>query len=64
LSNVTPKSVRIPGGAAIARRYELFRTELPAMCERLQLGVNELTFNDYVVQVEEWLKLNASVARR
>jgi hypothetical protein len=62
LSNATPKSIRIPGGAAIARRYELFRAELPAMCERLQLGVNELTFNNYVVQVEEWLKLNARVA--
>lgn len=62
LSNATPKSIRIPGGAVIARRYGLFRTELPAMCDRLQLGVNELTFNNYVVQVEEWLKLNARVA--
>lgn len=31
------------------------------MCERLQLNVDELTFNNYVVQVEEWLKLNAQV---
>ena len=62
LSNATPKAVRIPGGAAMARRYELFRAELPAMCERLQLRVDELTFNNYVVQVEEWLKLNAQVA--
>ena len=61
LSNATPKSVRIPGGTAIARRYESFRTELPAACERLQLSVEELTFNNYVVQVEEWLKLNASL---
>ena len=62
LSNATPKSVRIPGGGAIGRRYELFRTELPDMCERLQLRVDELTFNNYVVQVEEWLKLNDRVA--
>jgi hypothetical protein len=61
LSNATPKGVRIPGGAAIARRYELFRADLPAMCERLRLSVDELTFNDYVVQVEEWLKPNSQL---
>jgi hypothetical protein len=61
LSNATPKSIRIPGGAAIARRYELFRAELPALCARLQLRADELTFNDYVMQVEEWLKLNSQV---
>ena len=62
LSNATPKTIRIPGGATIATRYELFRAELPAMCERLNLRPDELTFNDYVVQVEEWLKFNAQVA--
>ncbi len=61
LSNSTPKSVRIPGGPAIAARYALFRTELPTMCEKLHLDPAELTFNNYVVQVEEWLKLNAQV---
>jgi hypothetical protein len=61
LSNATPKAIMIPGGAAIARRYELFRAELPRMCDRLQLRVDELTFNNYVVQVEEWLKLNSQV---
>jgi hypothetical protein len=59
LSAATPKSVKIPGGAAIARRFSTFRNELPATCERLQLNVAELTFNDYVLQVEEWLKINA-----
>lgn len=58
LSAATPRSVKIPGGAAIARRYATFRFELPAMSERLQLSVDELTFNDYVLQVEEWLKRN------
>jgi hypothetical protein len=59
LSAATPRTVKIPGGAAIARRYRTFREELPAACERLQLRVDELTFSDYVVQVEEWLQLNA-----
>jgi len=61
LSNATPKSVRIPGGTAIAERYAMFRQELPAMCAKLRLKEDELTFNDYVVLVEEWLKLNSQV---
>ena len=63
LSGATAKSVKIPGGAAIAKRYELFRAELPLMCKKLHLKGDDLTFLDYVVQVEEWLKLNADVAR-
>lgn len=62
LSNATPSSIKIPGGALIVARYGLFRSDLPAMCEKLHLNVAELTFNNYVVQVEEWLKLNAQLA--
>jgi len=62
LSAATPHSVKIPGGAVIARRHAQFREELPAACERLQLRVDELTFPDYVVQVEEWLKANTLAA--
>ena len=60
-SNATPKSIKIPGGGIIVERYRLFQRELPTMCARLHLNENELTFNNYVVQVEEWLKLNAQV---
>lgn len=63
LSNATSASIKIPGGTVIASRYEVFRKDLPAMCEKLRLNVDELTFNNYVVQVEEWLKLNSQVAR-
>lgn len=59
LSSATPATVKIPGGAAMAHRYGTFRTDLPLICERLKLSEEDLTFNDYVVQVEEWLKLNA-----
>ena len=62
LSAATSKSVKIPSGSVIARRYAMFRSELPATCERLQLNVDELTFADYVLQVEEWLKINAQTA--
>jgi hypothetical protein len=60
LSNAAAtKKIPVPGGAAIATRYGVFRAELPAICEKLHLQIDEFTFNDYVVQVEEWLKLNA-----
>jgi hypothetical protein len=59
LSAATPKKIKIPGGGAIAKRYALFDAELPATCQRLQLDIAELTFSDYVLQVEEWLKVNA-----
>jgi hypothetical protein len=61
LSNASSKTVRIPGGQAMAKRYDVFRQELPAMCAKTRLGVDELTFNDYVAQIEEWLKIDAYV---
>lgn len=55
LSDTEPRAVKIPSGSMIAERYELFRRDLPAMCARVQLVAEELTFTDYVLQVEEWL---------
>ena len=63
LSDATPKSIRTPGGASIAARYEQFRADLPETCAKLQLQIEDLTFNDYVVQVEEWIQAQAQVAR-
>ena len=63
LRGATPRTVKIPSGTIIARRYELFRQELPLMCKKLHLNEAELTFSEYVLQVEEWLKLNVEVAR-
>jgi hypothetical protein len=62
LSNAVPKSVRTPGGKTIAERYAVFRDELPVMCERVNLSGDELTFNDYIAQVEGWLDVNPHVA--
>ncbi|HYR28925.1 MAG TPA: hypothetical protein VEU30_10695 [Thermoanaerobaculia bacterium] len=59
LSATMPKSVKTPGGTTIASRYAAFRNDLPEMCARVQLNADELTFNDYVLQVEEWLTSNA-----
>ncbi|HXI13244.1 MAG TPA: hypothetical protein VNM92_11480 [Thermoanaerobaculia bacterium] len=62
ISGATPKTIQIPGCAEIGQRYKLFRRELPLMCKRLRLKENDLTFGDYVVHVEEWLKLNVVIA--
>jgi hypothetical protein len=32
------------------------------MCERVNLSGDELTFNDYIAQVEGWLDVNPHVA--
>ena len=32
------------------------------MCKKLRLRADDLTFTDYVLLVEEWLKLNVHVA--
>jgi len=61
LHSATPKSIRIPGGSAINSRYDAFRSELPSSCAKLHVTVEELTFIDYVAQVEDWLTLNPRV---
>jgi hypothetical protein len=62
LSNVAPASLRLPGGRAIASRYKRFRIELITFCDQLDLRPDELTFNDYVILVEQWLRLDANAA--
>lgn len=49
----------LPSGSVIWKRYQLFQKELPLLCENLKLDVRELTFNDYVLLVSRWLKINA-----
>ncbi len=52
------KRTTIPGGSEIHRRYRLFLQELPILCSKLRLEKNELTFNDYALLVETWLREN------
>jgi hypothetical protein len=63
LRSATAKSIRIPGGKAVSSRYDAFRSELPSSCANLHVTVEELTFIDYVAQVEDWLTLNPRVTR-
>lgn len=48
----------IPGGSEIQRRYRLFMSELPYLCRKLKLTIDEMTFNDYTSIIPVWLKQN------
>lgn len=61
LSNATPKDVRIPSAVTIAKRYRAFDNELPEACAKLRWSVDDLTFNNFVVVVEEWVKAHADI---
>ena len=45
----------LPGGRTIARRYAEFRTQLPRICRRFGLRIDELTFADYCLIITDWL---------
>jgi hypothetical protein len=55
LRNATPATT-LPGGKAITNRYEIFRSELPKMCDKLQMSESDLTFADYAWLISEWQK--------
>ncbi|HWW63095.1 MAG TPA: hypothetical protein VN181_17095, partial [Thermoanaerobaculia bacterium] len=63
LSNLRPKTEKMPGGAVVAERYASFRDALPKSCAEIHLRESDLTFNNYVTLVEEWLDANALVPR-
>jgi hypothetical protein len=48
----------LPSGSIIWKRYLLFQKDLPLLCKDLKLDAKELTFNDYVLLVSRWLKIN------
>jgi hypothetical protein len=50
--------ITIPGGKEILRRYRLFKSALPDICEGLKLTIDEMIFNDYTAIVYEWLRSN------
>jgi hypothetical protein len=50
----------IPGGRQMLRRYSLFKDELPAMCVKIPIEIDELTYNDYCNFISTWLKENSN----
>ncbi len=56
LRNVSRRTT-IPSGRVIWARYQMFLNELPGMCSRSRLDVDELIFNDYTHLVTAWLRV-------
>jgi hypothetical protein len=46
----------LPGGGEVTRRYRVFRRALPALCRRLRLDRENLTFTDYANLISFWLQ--------
>lgn len=55
----TYSQVSIPSGSVIWSRHQVFENDLPLLCRELRLNLKELIFNDYVLLVSRWLKVNA-----
>jgi hypothetical protein len=51
-----PGRAGMPGGERIWQLYRRFRRELPVIAEEAQLHTQQLTFIDYVLLVNNWLK--------
>lgn len=51
-----PGKAAIPGGDKIWGDYRQFRRELPAIAEEAELNPGELTFIDYLLLVNNWLR--------
>lgn len=45
----------VPGGDAIAREFRSFSKDVPKICATKQLGISELTFQDYRKMAERWI---------
>jgi len=55
LADMQPSTMKPRGGTAIVQRYAIFRDDLPAICMIMGLVVEDLTFNEYLLQVKGWL---------
>jgi hypothetical protein len=51
-----PGKAAIPGGDKIWRDYRQFRRELPVIAEEAQLNPRQLTFIDYLLLANNWLR--------
>lgn len=50
---------KIPGGKEIIRRFNLFKEDLPILCSKIPIAIDELGYNDYAELIELWLKENS-----
>lgn len=59
LSSCTRRTM--PGGDHIHKQFRLFTKSLPTLCQKTNLKLSELTFNDYTFFVTSWLASQAAV---
>jgi hypothetical protein len=59
--NTAASTTRLPAGSAIAAHFAIFQTDAPAICTKLHLVPNELTFVDYSRVVRDWLASPQSI---
>jgi hypothetical protein len=52
----------LPGGGEIFRRFGEFQAALPAICRRLRLTVDEMTFLDLLAAIATWLDQRGAAA--
>ena len=58
LNTHVPPGTILRGGATMARRYEAFRRDLPAVLRRAEVARREMTYNDFTTVMVEWLRGN------
>lgn len=58
LRNALMDAATLPGASRIASQYDLFRSELPRICELIGLDENELVFTDLTMLISIWLREN------
>jgi len=46
----------IPGGEDIYKRYQDFQIEIPTICQKKCLNPSKLSYNDFLIITERWLK--------
>jgi len=51
----TSGSQLIPGGKEILKNYKIFEKQLPAICKKVKLTVDEMVFNDFTWFAADWL---------
>ncbi|WP_420455224.1 hypothetical protein [Rubrivirga sp.] len=58
LSHHLVSDVILPGPKTMIRRYGAFQAALPVMLDDVQIGPDELIYNDYTTLLVSWLALN------
>jgi hypothetical protein len=46
----------IPGGENIHKRYQAFQIDIPFICQKKCLNQTKLSYNDFLIITERWLK--------